>query len=461
MKISSTKNGSTAAGNYRRRLRLLILAAALLHVSVTASVFMIGRLGLMPGQFSKDGVGNFASDGFAYQTEVIELCSQLKNEGVIALANWPTQFHLRLYSLPVAVLGGGNNFNTLIIEPLNLIYYLAILVLVFKLGELVFDYRTGLMAAATVALWPSFLLHTTQLLRDPLLITAVLILMLSLTLCLKSDLAWRRAILVGVAGAAAIVLIRIVRLPMWNLLWPVVILAMLFFIIRIVGQRRCAAGTLVCAIILIAAMLITPRFQSAFHNQQIVNRPRRIVPEEVQRLPVEEQIEARRHAFNLQNDPSGNAVPSAAGSDIDQGVEFKSTTDIIRHVPRAVVVGFFAPFPNMWFGGGKQVGVSGRLLSGFETLLSYMIECLALFGLWRERKNLAAWFIFLIVTLGALGLGLVVANVGALYRLRYPFWALLIVCGASGATHLVRRITMAASAGNDLAFKESPGTFQS
>jgi len=415
----------------------------------------------MPSQFDANGLASFAYDGFVYQTEVIELCGVLRREGVIAWATWPTQLHVRLYSLPVAVLGGGNNFNILMIEPLNLIYYLAILVLVFKLGKLVFDYRTGLIAAAIVALWPSLLLHTTQLLRDPLLITAVLILMLSLTLCLKSDLAWSRAILVGGAGAAAIVLIRIVRLPMWNLLWPMVVLAMLFLIIRVVGQRRCAAGTLVCAIILIAAMLITPRFQSAFHNQQIVNRPRIIVPEEVQKLPVEEQIETRRHAFSLQNDPSGEAVPSAAGSDIDQGVQFKSTTDIIRHVPRAMVVGFFAPFPNMWFSGGKQVGASGRLLSGFETLLSYMIECLALFGLWRERKNLSAWFIFLVVTLGALGLGLVVANVGALYRLRYPFWALLIVCGASGAAHLVRRRSITASAGNGLDFKESPGTFQS
>jgi hypothetical protein len=333
--------------------------------------------------------------------------------------------------------------------------------MVFKLGELVFNFRTGLVAAAIVALWPSFLLHTTQLLRDPLLITAVLILMLSLTLSLKRDLAWPRGILAGVAGAAAIVLIRIVRLPMWNLLWPIVFLAVLFLIVRAITQRRCALGNLVCAITTVAAMMITPAFQSAFHNQQIVHRPRLIVPEEVQKLPLEEQIEARRHAFSLQDDPSGEAVPSEAGSDIDRGVQFKRTTDIIRHVPRATVVGFLAPFPNMWLATGKQVGAGGRRLAGFETLLSYMIECLALFGLWRERKNLSAWFICLVVALGAVALGLVVANIGALYRLRFPFWILLIVCGANGAVHLFHRRVIAPGASKDLVPEGPSGTIQS
>jgi hypothetical protein len=459
MRLNSPASDPKGAAGRPARLHFLIPAAAVWHVSVTVVVFLIGRSGLAPGQFDQKGLGRFAYDGFMYQSEVIELCGVLRNQGIIAWATWPTQLHVRLYSLPVAVLG--NNLNILTIEPLNLIYYLAILVLVFKLGELVFNYRAGLLAAAIVALWPSFLLHTTQLLRDPLLITAVLILMLSLTQCLKKDFAWPRAIFVGTAGAAAIVLIRIVRLPMWSILWPVIVLAMLFLIVRAVGQRHCAAGNLICAVMLISAMMITPHFQSAFHNQQVLNRPRLIVPEEVQKLPVEKQIEARRYGFSLQTDLSGEPSPSAAGSDIDRGVQFNSATDIIHHVPRATVVGFLAPFPNMWLAAGKQVGATGRLLAGFETLLSYMIECLALFGLWRERKNLSAWFVFLVVTLGAVALGLVVTNIGALYRLRFPFWALLIVCGANGIVYLFRRRAIAASAGNGLAPDKSPGTLQS
>jgi len=460
MKPRSPDESGARLASRRARL-LLLLAAALFHVSVMAAIFMIGTSALIPGQFDRKGLGTFASDGFMYQSEVIELCGVLKNQGVVAWATWPTQLHVRLYSLPVVALNGGTRFSILAIEPLNLIYYLAILVLIFKLGDILFDYRTGLLAAAVVALWPSFLLHTTQLLRDPLLITAFLVLTLTLTQCLKRNYRWTRGIIIGVAGTAAIVLIRIVRLPMWTLLWAMILLAGLFLVIRLVRQRRLPAGNIIFAVMMIAALLITPRFQNAFHNQQVVRRPRAIVPEEVQKLPVEEQIAARRQGFALRLDNSGEPVPSEAGSDIDRGIQFNGTADIIRHLPRAMVVGFFAPFPNMWIGAGKQVGGSGRMLSGFETLLSYMIECLALAGLWRARKDLAAWFVFLVITVGAVALGLVVANIGALYRLRYPFWALLIVFGASGANHLLSRRVTAASAGQGLASAQPAETFHS
>jgi hypothetical protein len=42
------------------------------------------------------------------------------------------------------------------------------------------------------------------------------------------------------------------------------------------------------------------------------------------------------------------------------------------------------------------------------------------------------WFVFLIAAVGLLALGLVVVNAGALYRIRYVFWMLLIVIAAEG-----------------------------
>ncbi len=74
-----------------------------------------------------------------------------------------------------------------------------------------------------------------------------------------------------------------------------------------------------------------------------------------------------------------------------------------------------------------------------ETLLTYAIEGLALAGLWRARRELAAWLLFAIVVIGAVALGLVVSNVGALYRLRYSFWILIAVLAAGGVTHLFGR----------------------
>lgn len=461
--ISETRNGRWLNLSLSRRatLRRFFFAAALLHLSVTATVLMIGRTGVFSGQFDQKGLGIFASDGLTYQTEVMELCGVLRKEGVIAWATWPTQLHVRLYSLPAAALNGEASFNVLKIEPLNLIYYLAILFLVFKLGDVVFNYRAGLRAAVIVALWPSLLLHTTQLLRDPLLITAFLILMLSIALCLKRDYRWFKGILIGLAAVAAIVLIRIVRLPMWSILWVITVLTVLFLIVRLVRPKSFPAGNALFVTILIAAMIITPRFQKTFHDQQVFNGPRLIVPEDIQKLTVNEQIAVRRQAFGLRLDSSGKTVPAQGGSDIDQDVHFDSGADIIRYVPRATELGFLAPFPNMWISAGKAVGSGGRLLAGFETLLIYGIEGLALFGLWRERRQISSWFLSLVITAGAVALGLVVANMGALYRLRYPFWILLIVLGASGADSLMRARSKAVIAKHAPGLEEPSGTIQS
>ena len=126
-----------------------------------------------------------------------------------------------------------------------------------------------------------------------------------------------------------------------------------------------------------------------------------------------------------------------ATSNIDTNVNLETNRDLIRYLPRAAVVGLFAPFPNLWFETGNSVGSTGRILSGMETLLMYVFEALAMVGLWRGRRELSVWLPFSIAVMGTLALGLVVVNVGTLYRLRYAFLMLLIVLAAGGIIHIV------------------------
>jgi len=423
---------------FKSRPVLFLAAAALLHISVAAAVLTIGKYQLMPAQFRADGLGEFASDCFPYREEAADLVNVLKNSGPVTWATWPTQLHVRLYSLPLAAVSRWMGFSVLAIEPLNLLYYLAILTLVFKLGKEIFDYRAGLMAATIVALWPSLLLHTTQLLRDPLLLVVVLTLFLVMTRGLQRDYAWRRGVLMGMVAALSIVMIRIIRLPMWDLTGAIVGLFAVFLLARLLRDRRVLIGNLAFAAIMIAAFVITPHLQPALRNQQHTKAIRRILPEKIQSLPVEDQIGIRRAAFGLAA-ANQEQTTGGPGSVIDPEVRLKGRADIVRYLPRAAVIGFFAPFPNMWFNSGTEVGVSGRILSGVETLLTYAIECFALAGLWRARKELPAWLLFAFVVIGAMALGLVVSNVGALYRLRYSFWILIVVLGAGGLPHLWRR----------------------
>jgi hypothetical protein len=63
--------------------------------------------------------------------------------------------------------------------------------------------------------------------------------------------------------------------------------------------------------------------------------------------------------------------------------------------------------------------------------------------LWFERRNLRMWLLFSVATIGILALGLVVVNAGALYRIRYVFWMMLIVIAVEGLlTGFTRSIKM-------------------
>jgi len=132
------------------------------------------------------------------------------------------------------------------------------------------------------------------------------------------------------------------------------------------------------------------------------------------------QISTRRAGFRFYN---------ARASDIDPEVQFSSTGEIVRYIPRAFVIGFFAPFPRMWVQYGS-FGLGPRIVSGLETLAMYFLYVAAAFCVWRERRNRKMWLLFLVATIGMLALGLVVVNAGALFRLRYVCWILMIVLAA-------------------------------
>jgi hypothetical protein len=129
-----------------------------------------------------------------------------------------------------------------------------------------------------------------------------------------------------------------------------------------------------------------------------------------------------------------------SGTLIDPDVEFITVTDVVRYLPRAMEIGFLAPFPDKWLGAGKEVGLAGRILSGAEMLAAYGLELLALFGAWWSRKRLSTWLLVCITVFGVTTLGLGLINVGALFRMRYAFFVLLIVLGMNGLMQICQRI---------------------
>ena len=395
--------------------RYLILAGAI-HVALTTAIFLIGHFRVLPNTFNENGIGiTFAIDGKTYNQVAIDLVTQWKTNGFIAWLKTKAPLHSRFHSLSFMIFGWLFGYNILSAEPLNLFYYLAILSCIYLLGRELFDAQTGLLAAVIVGVWPTFLLHSTQLIRDPLSILCLLALMLVLTMVLGREFAWRNAVLIGVAGAILVTLFWLARGNMWNVVIVAVAITLAMFAGRMIRARKFMKGNVFAMLLIIAALVVVPsRLESTTLPGVRPPVTTLTIPSTIA------QMSGRRAGFRSYTSQASN---------IDEDVQFNSSGDVVRYLPRAFVIGFFAPFPRMWIEAGS-FGRAPRLLSGLETLAMYFVYLAAGLCVWRERRNIKMWLVFLVAVIGMLALGLVVVNAGALFRIRYVFWMMLIVLAA-------------------------------
>ena len=415
---------------FSSRWRYVLLAAAI-HIILAITIFLTGHFQIFPGTFDQNGIGlTFAIDSTTYQQVAGDLAEVLHRDGFSAWLNTKAPLHSRLYSLAFATFGKVLGHNILAAEPLNLFYYLSILICIYFLGREVFDAQTGFIAAAIVALWPTFLGHSTQLMRDPLSIACLLGLMLVFVLVLSRDFTPRKGIAIGIAGALLATVFWIARGNMWNLVLVAIAITVVILAVRMIREKRFMTGNvLLMLLVIVAALLAPPRFEST--SLPGVRSPLTplAIPTASQPVAREgvwatalKQISTRRAGFRFYH---------SRASDIDPEVQFSNTGAIVRYIPRALVIGFFAPFPNMWIEEGS-FGRGTRIVSGLETLAMYFIYFAVALCVWRERRNQKMWLLFLVASIGMLALGLVVVNAGALFRLRYACWILMIILGSRG-----------------------------
>jgi hypothetical protein len=222
---------------------------------------------------------------------------------------------------------------------------------------------------------------------------------------------------------------------MWNAVLVAIALTFVLLIAQLV--HRFIIGNAIALVIIIAAVLLVP---SRFESTSLPGvRP----PATPLAIPSTSQPPAREGIWSrtmreLAGRRAGFRSYTSQSSNIDRDVQLQSFGDIVRYIPRALVIGFFAPFPKMWVESGSY-GRTGRLLSGAETLVMYFLYVAVAFCLWRDRRNLKMWFVFLIAAVGLLALGLVVVNAGALFRIRYVFWMMLIILSSRGLEQIRKR----------------------
>lgn len=459
-----TRGGTEGLSLSGRRLpafpsdaRRLLAAAALLHVALAFGLFCAGRARVAPALINRDGlVGSFALDSYHYQRDAARLVETFGRDGAAAWARAGEPLHAKLISILFVLLGPLFGNSTLSAEPFNLLCYVAVVGLTLALGREVGGARAGKLAAWVVALWPTFLLHTLQLLKDTLFVAAALALVLCVTTWLTRDYGPRGAAAAGALTAAAVLVLLFVRPNFAVFVCALVIVGLVLLVARQLIERRALYWNTACpALTLAAGATLLLASHSARDLQKFKHYPSdwggqpksaagvgERVPTLVSYLPRVRPDEAGAGRLRAAADRAAlrigsmryrfAALYSESGSNIDSGVRLRRPADVLLYLPRAFAIGWWAPFPNTWATAGTSVGVAGKLLSGAETLVIYAFELLALAAVLRPPRRLAAWLLLSTSAFGAALLALVVPNVGALYRFRYTFWVLLIVLGSKG-----------------------------
>jgi len=131
---------------------------------------------------------------------------------------------------------------------------------------------------------------------------------------------------------------------------------------------------------------------------------------------------------------------TTAASNIDKGMDFCRNEDLIRYIPRAMQIAFFAPFPSKWAALEKRNSSSVEIyISAVEMFYCYIAFFGLLYWLFSYRRWNVALLIPVTFSLGLmLLLGLTVANVGTLYRMRFPFAMIFISIGMAGILQLAK-----------------------
>jgi hypothetical protein len=122
---------------------------------------------------------------------------------------------------------------------------------------------------------------------------------------------------------------------------------------------------------------------------------------------------------------------AGANTNYNEKVELNNASDIFKYSPYALVISLFLPYPFQFRGAAGLSAKIGQVLTSVEMAAAYILLIgLGLF-FWRRRDGLS-FLIALFAIANSFLLALIVTNIGTFYRLRFPYFQILLCLGLAG-----------------------------
>jgi len=423
-------------GYIERKPLHVVSGLFIFHILIALLISWISYSSYLSPLHTGDGFWKFAIDSTLYHQEALTLIDVLdKGEWLFWWSSYTSHMHVKWIAL---IYWSYGEAYPVLFEIVNSFVWVASVVLIYKAGYHLFSKNVMIASCSTLFLFfPSVLLSSAQLLREPFYILGVCFTILGWVFIVKKDSSWLGAglIIFGfffivlardyitpiifsvffICGIGAIITNRVARLPMFLMMVSIYAIAATGgdwlspingkgngYVTEIDGVEN--FGTFNQNISGSDNQNI-----SGSDNQNISGSDNKVL--NYLNLNIAKRISSMRHGFRN--------VTATAGSSIDVDERFRNVEDLILYLPRALQIGFLSPFPKHWVSSGKETGSIGRIVSGLETIILY-ITFIGFFCLLFKNIKIAVALVPVLVLGGMiiLLLGYAVPNVGTIYRMR-------------------------------------------
>lgn len=440
-----------SVGRREAAFELLLIGAAYYCYAVSAALlFQFVLLPSMPSMHG--GMGLLAGDSLFFHQKALELARNIEAHGWSAWSPWPYPSvgcygNVAILAALYVIFGP----DPVSIIPINAMLHAGSGLLIVMLGREFHQGRAGLFGGVIVGTLfvalPSSLNWYAQVHKDTYSIFGFMLLLYAGVLSLKTcegnqPRYFFKVFLLAVGGLAITAFVRPHNLQLF--LGVAVLLCFAAGAQRYL-RKSVAAPLLIVLAVVLSAIVVKPEaaHQFSLSSSAIVssdeadesnflseaNRwrwmPSDQIPAFVERIP--------KQMSNYRVFMAAYGVREGAKSMIDLDRMPASLGEFIAYLPRAAQIAVFAPFPETW---PKQASLT-RLVGVVEISLMYLAFPGLLAFLWGNRRFPAVWWVSGAVMLLLVAEGYLIANLGTLHRVRYPFLMVLILMGAIGWANLL------------------------